>query len=112
MKLTSSLCIVAISLAACGKVSAINPFKDKSPNAENPYANAVKYKCENNQSFYVRMLNNSDSAWVIFADHEVNLLKVNGQEGAYSSGDITLTIGADSTTLTDGEKGVYSACKP
>ncbi len=96
---------------SCGTMPKLNPFaKDDSGNPLVP-KNATHYVCDSNKSFYVRMLNNGNDAWLIYPDHEVNLPKVGG-ENRYSSGLITLVINGAETTLNDGEKIAYTNCKP
>lgn len=102
--------IMFLTLAGCA-MPKLNPFA-KAEN-ENPLApkNATQYVCDNNKSFYVRMLNNGNDAWLIYPDHEVNLPKAGG-ENRYSSGLISLVINGAETTLNDGDKIAYTNCKP
>ena len=100
--------ISALCLAACSSFSLTNPFGQQSKEISTAPANATEYVCEGNKRFYVRMLNNGNDAWLIYPDHEVNLVK-NGS--AYTSGSISLNINGDATTLNDGEKIAYSGCK-
>lgn len=101
---------VLTTLTACSSMPSLNPFS-KTDN-ENPLApkNATQYVCDNNKSFYVRMLNNGNDAWLIYPDHEVNLPKA-GSENRYSSGLISLVINGAETTLNDGDKIAYTNCK-
>jgi hypothetical protein len=57
------------------------------------------------------MLNNGNEAWLIYPTHEVALPKEKASN-IYSSGAITLTINGDQTSLNDGDKIAYTACKP
>lgn len=70
---------------------------------------SVAYVCDNNAQFYVRMLNNGNDAWVIYPDHEVSLPKQ--ADGRFTNGTAVFTPGAESASLTDGEKVNYTACK-
>ena len=79
-------------------------------NARTPQ-DAITYLCEGNKQFHVRMLNNGNEAWLIYPDHEVSLPKSSSGAGRYSSGAISLVINGDETTLNDGEKIAYTACK-
>lgn len=108
---TLVLSTILILLTSCGSMPKLNPFA-KAGN-ENPLApkNATLYVCDNNKSFYVRMLNNGNDAWLIYPDHEVNLPKA-GSDNRYTSGLITLVINGAETTLNDGEKIAYTNCKP
>lgn len=104
--------ISALCLAACSSISIPNPFSSGTKELSGAPANATEYVCEGNKHFYVRMLNNGSDAWLIYPDHEVNLVKSAGSVNLYTSGAISLDINGDSTTLNDGEKIAYTACKP
>lgn len=97
-------------LAACSAVQ-LNPFATETVVLSSRPANATAYVCADNKRFYVRMLNNGNDAWLIYPDHEVNLAKTGDSKNQFSSGVITLVIDGDATTLTDGEKIAYTACK-
>lgn len=99
-------------LAACSSLNLSNPFSFEKQVLSSRPANAIAYHCADNQHFYVRMQNNGNDAWLIYPDHEVNLAKTSGTKNQFSSGAITLVIDGANTTLTDGEKIAYSACKP
>ena len=73
--------------------------------------NATAYVCEDNKQFYVRMQNNGNEAWLIYPDHEVSLAKASDGSNRFTSGVITLVINGAETTLNDGEKIAYTACK-
>ena len=99
-------------LAACGTIGLSNPFGAKNKELSRVPENATEYACEGNNRFYVRMLNSGANAWLIYPDHEVNLTKTAGSNARYTSGIITLELNGDNTSLNDGEKVAYSACKP
>ncbi len=108
---TLVLFAMLILLSSCSSMPKLNPFaKTDNENSLAP-KNATLYVCDNNKSFYVRMLNNGNDAWLIYPDHEVNLPKV-GSESRYTSGLITLVINGAETTLNDGEKIAYTHCRP
>lgn len=100
--------LLALSLTACSSFSLSSPFGQKSKEISTAPVNATEYVCEGNKRFYVRTLNNGSDAWLIYPDHEVNLVK-NGN--AYTSGSISLNIDGDATTLNDGDKIAYTGCK-
>jgi membrane-bound inhibitor of C-type lysozyme len=102
---------VMLSLLASCALPKLNPFAKSEDVSPLVPKNATQYVCDNNKSFYVRMLNNGNDAWLIYPDHEVNLPKAD-RENRYSSGLITLVISGAETTLNDGEKIAYTNCKP
>ncbi len=104
--------VSALCLAACSSISIPNPFSSGTKELSGAPANATEYICEGNKRFYVRIMNNGGDAWLIYPDHEVNLVKSAGNANLYNSGAISLDINGDSTSLTDGEKIAYKACKP
>ncbi|MDD2933741.1 MAG: hypothetical protein PHO76_07640 [Methylotenera sp.] len=99
-------------LPACSSINLSNPFGSDSKEQSRTPANATKYICDGNKHFYVRMLNNGNDAWLIYPTHEVNLTKAGDGSNRFTSGIITLDINGDATTLNDGEKIAYTACKP
>ncbi|HOY69624.1 MAG TPA: hypothetical protein PL131_01905 [Methylotenera sp.] len=100
---------LALSLTACSTIN-LNPFNSGTKESSRVPANAISYICEGNKQFYVRMLNNGNEAWLIYPDHEVSLSKA-AASNRYTSGAIALVINGDETTLNDGEKIAYTACK-
>lgn len=98
-------------LSSCSSVN-LNPFASGSNEQSSAPPNATEYICDGNKSFYVRMLNNGNDAWLIYPDHEVNLTKSAAASSRFTSGVIELEINGDATTLNDGEKIAYTACKP
>ncbi len=95
--------------SACSSIN-LNPFSSGTKENARAPANAISYICEGNKQFYVRMLNNGNEAWLIYPDHEVALSKA-AASSRYTSGAIALVINGDETTLNDGEKIAYTACK-
>ena len=98
-------------LSSCSSISLSNPFGSGNKEQSRTPQNATAYVCEGNKQFYVRMQNNGNDAWLIYPDHEVNLTKASGGNNRFTSGVITLVINGAETTLNDGEKIAYTACK-
>lgn len=101
---------VALLLAGCGGVS-VWPFGDeKKPQAESRGpANSTEYQCDAGKKFYVRLMDNGNSAWLILPDREVALAKVSASR--YSNNISTLNINDNEATLDDGSTSSYTACK-
>lgn len=108
----SLLLVLALGclLAGCSSISLPNPFASSARSGLAAPENATLYECEGNKRFYLRMLNNGNDAWLIYPDHEVNLAKTS-DSNRYSSGVISLVLNGAATTLNDGEKIAYTACK-
>lgn len=100
---------LAFMLTACGSIS-LNPFSSGNKEVSRVPADAIAYVCEGNKQFYVRMLNQGNEAWLIYTSHEVLLTKEKASN-RYTSGAIALVMNGDETTLNDGEKIAYTACK-
>ncbi len=103
--------ILITMLASCSSVN-LNPFSKGTKEQSRVPKNAIAYDCEGGKQFYLSMLNNGNDAWLIYPDHEVNLTKSSDNNNRYTSGVITLLINGNETTLNDGEKIAYTACKP
>lgn len=107
------LAIGAVALlTSCSSISFSNPFGSSNKELSRTPENAIAYECEGNKGFYVRMQNNGNDAWLMYPDHEVNLTKASDNNNKFTSGVIVLFINGDETTLNDGEKIAYTACKP
>lgn len=102
-------------LASCSSVKDLNkvnfwPFGNSdAPRVYQP-ANSVAYLCEGNKKFFVRMLDNGASAWLILPEREV-LLTQSGDSKVYSNGISKLDLSADLATLTINETTQYVGCQ-
>jgi len=108
-KVTSYAAILALATAGCGSIS-VWPFgDDKERTAGNVEpANATRYHCDGNKTFYVRPLNESKSVWLIFPDRQVRLDSTG--PGKYSNGISVLTTDGTNASLTDGPSISYLNC--
>jgi membrane-bound inhibitor of C-type lysozyme len=107
---TAFIAISTMSLlASCSSIN-LNPFNSSKNEGASGPQNAITYVCEGNKQFYVRMLNNSNEAWLIYPTHEVALTKEKAGN-TYTSGAITLALNGDQSTLNDGDKIAYTGCK-
>ncbi|MBL8384155.1 MAG: hypothetical protein JNM90_13830 [Burkholderiales bacterium] len=77
--------------------------------------NAVRYACDGNRGFYLRMLAGGD-AWVILPEREFRLDRVGGATGRrFTNGVAVLDLGPDAASpasLTDGPAAAFGGCKP
>lgn len=73
-------------------------------------ANSVPYMCEGNKKFFVRMLENGASAWLILPDREV-LLSQSGTGKVYTNGISKLDLSSEAVTLDINATTQYVACK-
>lgn len=106
-----ALASIALLISACSIVKPFHVFKTESKERSKNPENANEYICENNQHFFVRMLNKGADAWLIFPDHEVNLAQSSTDKNRYVSGAISLVLNGEQTTLTDGDVLSYTGCK-
>ncbi len=102
---------ILVLLTSCSYIGLSNPFSSGNKELSRTPENATAYECEGSKHFYVRMQNNGADAWLIYPDHEVNLTKSSDSSNKFTSGVITLIINGPETTLNDGEKIAYTACK-
>ena len=102
-------------LSACSSVKELGnvslwPFgsgADK-PRVYQP-ANSTPYLCEGNKKFFVRMLDNGASAWLILPEREV-LLAQGGTSKVYTNGITKLDLSNEAVTLDVNESAKYVAC--
>ena len=108
-------------LAAIGLLSACSSVKELSnvslwpfgSSADKPRvyqpANSTPYLCEGNKKFFVRMLDNGASAWLILPEREV-LLAQGGTSKVYTNGISKLDLSNEAVTLDVNESTKYVAC--
>lgn len=101
----------ALLLSGCGSIS-VWPFGDDKPKAQFGPANATEYQCDGGKHFYVRYLDNGNTAWLIYPDREVALAKSASSSGTrYSNGVAVLDVSGSDATLNDGPTISYTVCK-
>ncbi len=112
-KRTLPVAALALMLHGCGNMNMkVWPFDSgsSSGSARGP-ANSVEYQCDDGKRFFVRWLDNGNTAWLIYPDREVGLPKA-ASGNRYTNGVATLTLEGGIATLTDGKQVNYSGCKP
>lgn len=108
--LLAALCLI---VTGCSSISNMKiPSWSGSPaeRSRTP-ANATEYQCAGGNRFYVRLVDNGASAWLIYPDREVALSKATGGATRYSNGVAILDITGAEATLNDGPGIAYIACK-
>ena len=75
-----------------------------------PPPNATAYRCDDNRSFYLRMLEGG-AAWVILPEREFRLDKSAGAPGRFGNGVAVLEVNGDMATLNDGPGQAYTSCR-
>lgn len=100
---------LVLLLAGCGG-GKLWPFGEDKPQARsNAPANSTEYQCSGGKKFYVRMLDNGNTAWLILSEREVSLAKT--ASGRYSNGISTLSITGDEATLEVSATVSMTDCK-
>ena len=107
--LSVALCTL---LAGCGSMK-VWPFgEEESLELPGQPPNSTAYECEGGRKFYVRMLDQGNTAWLILPLREVGLAKTESGSGLrYSNGISTLQIKGDEAMLEDGPDNTYKSCK-
>ncbi len=108
---SSSLCLTLL-LSGCGSLD-LWPFGgDQAQVRTSRPPNATHYLCKGGKSFYVRLLDNGNAAWIIYPDREVRFDKAGATPGArYSNGSSVLEVTGDQAALQDGPGISYTDCK-
>lgn len=105
---------VALStmLAGCGSMK-VWPFGEEvSTELPGQPPNSTAYECEGGRKFYVRMLDQGNTAWLILPLREVGLAKTESASGVrYSNGISTLHLKGDEAMLEESADNVYKSCK-
>jgi len=98
---------VVLMLNGCGGMK-VWPFgADEVASVPGAPANSTAYFCEKNKKFFVRMLDNGATAWVILPEREFALAK---SGSTFTNGVSTLTIQGQEATLMVTPENTYSAC--
>lgn len=102
---------LVLLLSGCGSMK-VWPFDSSGSSGQSHTpANSTEYQCSNAKRFYVRLLDNGNTAWLIYPDREVGLNKSAAAGNRYSNGVAVLDLNGNETTLNDGDKIHYSGCK-
>ena len=104
--------VLGFGLISCGSVKKVWPFEGGgSVSQAHAPANSVEYQCAGGSHFYLRLVDNGASAWLIYPDREVALTKSAGAGKRYSNGVALLDLSAAEATLNDGPTISYTGCK-
>ena len=109
--LLAPLCL-ALLLSGCGSLN-LWPFGGNGATERSGRpANATQYVCKGGKNFYVRMLDNGNAAWIIYAEREFRLDKVESKAGMrYSNGIAVLEFNGNQVSLQDGPTISVTDCK-
>ena len=113
MKLIPISLVLALTVSGCGSLD-FWPFgRDKVAQMRSSRpANATRYSCTGGKSFYLRMLDNGNAAWIIYPDREVRFDKQGAAPGnRYGNGSSVLEINGSQATLQDGPAISFTDCK-
>jgi hypothetical protein len=103
-------------LNAC---SSINLDKDKitdifSLDDENQTLspeNSIQFTCDQNQTFFLRYLEDKNAVWIILDNREFRLEKDLVDDNKYSNRKTVLEISQGNVSITSNEKSLYEQCK-
>ena len=107
--LSVALCTL---LAGCGSMK-VWPFgEEESLELPGQPPNSTAYECEGGRKFYVRMLDQGNTAWLILPLREVGLAKTESASGVrYSNGISTLHLKGEEAMLEESPDNLYKSCK-
>ena len=108
-----------LSLLLLNACSSINLDKEKitdifSLDDENQTIspeNSIQFNCDQNQTFFVRYLEDKNAVWVILDNREFRLEKDLVDNNKYSNGKTVLEISQGNMSITSNEKSLYKQCK-
>lgn len=108
--------LAALLATGCGGMDSVKkvwPFDGDSGGGQvRGPANAIQYLCDANKNFYLRMLDNGATAWVIYPNREVALNRTGTTGTRYTNGIATLDLASPAAKLTDGPDINFTGCKP
>lgn len=108
-----------LSLLLLNACSSINLDKDKitdifSLDDENQTLspeNSIQFTCDQNQTFFLRYLEDKNAVWIILNNREFRLEKDLVDDNKYSNGKTVLEISQGNVSITANEKSLYKQCK-
>ena len=72
---------------------------------------AILFQCANNESFYIKYLEENNAVWVILKDREFRLDKIEGENQTFTNTSTTLNIQNNKTTLKVDDSSLYKECQ-
>ena len=108
-----------LSLLLLNACSSINLNKEKitdifSLDDENqPISpeNSIRFNCDQNQTFFLRYLEDKNAVWIILDNREFRLETDLVNDNKYSNGKTVLEISQRNVSITSNEKSLYKQCK-
>jgi len=91
------------------KIKNIFSFDDKSQTLY--LDNATQFICYQNQTFFLRYLEDKNAVWIILNNREFRLEKDLVDDNKYSNSKTVLEFFQDNVTITSNEKSLYEQCK-
>ena len=73
--------------------------------------NSIQFTCNQNQTFFLRYLEDKNAVWIILGNREFRLEKDLVNDNKYSNGKTVLEISEDNISITSNEKFIYKQCK-
>jgi len=108
-----ALAAFSLLAAGCGGIEMPSlPFMgEKALERSRVPANSTAYQCAGGKLFYLRMLENGASAWVILPEREFRLDRMGGDATRYGNGKAVLTVNADEVSLVDAPALNFTGCR-
>ena len=108
--------LATLLVAGCGGMDSVKkvwPFDGDSGGGQvRGPANATQYLCEGKKNFYLRMLDNGATAWIIYPNREVGLSRVGDTGSRYTNGVAMLDLTSpEAVKLSDGPDINFTGCK-
>jgi hypothetical protein len=101
--------LAGLLLNAC---SSMWPFADKKAEIKSyKPSNSTEYQCDAGKKFYVRLMDNGNTIWLILPEREFGLSRVVGEGVRYSNNISTLILNNDATVLEISPTVRYTGCK-
>lgn len=110
----SALLTLALVLSACSNLKTATPVSvvPTSPASLAAPVPTIEYRCAGGKRFHVRYREDGTQAWVLLADREVILNRIESQLSTrYVNGAVILDAKGLDATLATGTAWAYTECK-
>jgi hypothetical protein len=93
------------------KDTVLGIFSDNYDEVNLAPEDAIKYQCANNESFYLRYLEENNAVWVILKNREFRLDRIESENKSYANNTTTLDIKGSNAIIKVDASILYKKCQ-
>tara|TARA_B100000795_G_C22578551_1_gene352896 strand:+ start:232 stop:681 length:450 start_codon:yes stop_codon:yes gene_type:complete len=109
--LISSCSSLSIDKETTFKDTVLKIFSDNYDEVNLVPEDSIKYQCANNESFYLRYLEENNAVWVILKNREFRLDRIESENKSYANNTTTLEIKGSNAIIKVDTSILYKKCQ-